>query len=112
MKSPLTKVTCFSKPAFLVYFVARATWNALLFNPTISASVKRAISRAGPPTPQPTSRTRILGWIPVLAARKCSVRLVFRQRWFLGRREGRGRTVASDGLVEGLALVVAAEVEL
>lgn len=35
----------------------------------LSQSVKLAISRAGPPTPQPTSRTRMPGLMPVWEAR-------------------------------------------
>lgn len=69
MKSPFLKSTVALNPAFSVYFLALANWKSLLLTPVILASVKLAIWRAGPPTPQPTSRTFIPALIPIWAAR-------------------------------------------
>lgn len=74
IKSPLTKLTLSLNPALRVFCCAREIWKSLLFRPVMYASVKRAISRAGPPTPQPTSKTRMPGLISVMWARKCSWR--------------------------------------
>ncbi len=61
MKSPTVYVTRLDRPAFAVSVRARPTWNSLLFRPTICTSANCAISRAGPPMPQPTSSTRMPG---------------------------------------------------
>ena len=60
MKSALMKSQSSCRPVALFISSPRLIWNALLFNPVTEAPVNAAISRSGPPTPHPTSRTLIV----------------------------------------------------
>ena len=49
----------------LAWYSLSLTWYSLMVTPVISAPEKRAMLRAGPPTPHPTSNTRVpsLRWV-------------------------------------------------